>query len=393
MTRAIRIFLTLYFFSFFCGSHLVAKPQLISLDRDLYEEFLKQRPQITFAEDIGKLVLVSLDEELLPYVSHLAHEKFKRCGGYVLENSMNEAYFLLRSLQAIDSFEASKVRGLEEVRSFMNSVDKDLMKATIEKLSSFQNRYYESAHGVDSQNWVLEKWKSLAEGRSDVSVSFFEHRSFRQPSVVLTIEGEKYPEEFVILGGHGDSTSGWFPSDRVRAPGADDNASGIATLTEVLRVFLESGKRPSQTLQFISYAAEEVGLRGSKEIASSYAREGKNVKAVLQFDMTNFSGSEYDFVFISDYTTDSLSSYLSSLVETYLPEYTWAYDECGYACSDHASWFREGFPVAFPFESTFAGHNEKIHTREDTLDVSGNSASHAAKFSKLALAFLGEFTL
>ena len=380
-------------FLYVCSANLFSEPRLISLDKDLYEEIFKKRPEIFFSQSAGKLVLVSLDEQILPYISHLAHEKFKRCGGYVLEDSMDEAYSLLNSFQTFDNFESKKLEDKEEVRKFIEEVNASFMKETIEKLSSFQNRYYESIHGVKSQTWVFEKWKSLAEGRSDTSVSFFEHKNFQQPSVILTIKGEQFPDEFVILGGHGDSISGWFPDENVRAPGADDNASGIATLTEVLRVFLESGKRPRQTLQFISYAAEEVGLRGSKEIATAYARSGKNVKAVLQFDMTNFSGSRYDFVFISDYTTDSLSTYLSSLVEMYLPDYSWAYDKCGYACSDHASWYREGFPVAFPFESTFDGHNEKIHTKEDTLAVSHNSASHAAKFSKLALAFLGEFTL
>lgn len=376
-----------------CSANVFSELQLISLDSDLYEQFMKKRPEIFFSQSVGKHVLVSLDEEILPYIGQLAHEKFRRCGGYVLEDSMEEAYSLLASFQNFDNFESKKLQDKEEVRKFMKEVSPEFMKETIEKMSSFQNRYYESTDGVQSQTWVLQKWKSLAKNRSDVSVSFFEHKNFKQPSVVLTIKGEKRPEEFVILGGHGDSISGWFPDENVRAPGADDNASGIATLTEVLRIFLESGKKPVQTVQFISYAAEEVGLRGSKEIAKNYSRAGKDVKAVLQFDMTNFSGSPYDFVFISDYTTDSLSAYLSSLVEMYLPDYKWAYDKCGYACSDHASWYREGFSVAFPFESTFDHHNEKIHTKEDTLDVSQNSALHAAKFSRLALAFLGEFTL
>ena len=388
-----RLLAVVFSFFFSLSPDAFSEQKLISLDRDLYDEFQKSHPEISFSREINKLVLVSLGEEFLPYISHLAHEKFKRCGGYVLENSMVEAYGLLSSLKPFDDFEIQDLQDKEEVRNFMKQVDPSLLKETIEKLSSFRNRYYQSIYGVASQEWLHEKWKSLAGNRSDVDVSFFKHSDFPQPSVVLTIEGSKFPDEYVILGGHGDSTSGLFPNKRIKAPGADDNASGIATLTEALRIFLESGERPLYTLQFISYAAEEAGLLGSKEIANAYAREGRKVKAVLQFDMTNFSGDKYDFVFISDFTADSLTSYLTSLVEMYLPGLTWAYDECGYACSDHASWYRAGFPVAIPFESKYDNYNQKVHTKYDTLDISNNSTVNAAKFSKLALAFLAEYTL
>ena len=71
---------------------------------------------------------------------------------------------------------------------------------------------------------------------------------------------------------------------------------------EVIRVLTAVGFKPDRTLQFMSYAAEEVGLRGSHEIASSYRREGKNVVGALQLDMTNYQGSEEDVVLITDNT-------------------------------------------------------------------------------------------
>lgn len=41
--------------------------------------------------------------------------------------------------------------------------------------------------------------------------------------------------------------------------------------------------------------------------------------------------------------------------------------ECGYACSDHASAYRNGYPGAFVFESAFGDDSPYIHTKEDTL--------------------------
>ncbi len=48
---------------------------------------------------------------------------------------------------------------------------------------------------------------------------------------------------------------------------SDDDASGIASLTEVIRAAMAMGYRPARTVKFMGYAAEEVGLKGSKEIA------------------------------------------------------------------------------------------------------------------------------
>ena len=74
----------------------------------------------------------------------------------------------------------------------------------------------------------------------------------------------------------------------MNAPGADDDASGIATLTEVLRIAMAEGYRPRRTVMFMGYSAEEVGLRGSRAIAQRFAAEGRNVVGVLQMDMTNY---------------------------------------------------------------------------------------------------------
>ena len=60
--------------------------------------------------------------------------------------------------------------------------------------------------------------------------------------MILTIQGTDLPNEVVVLGAHLDSinTSGGGSNEQV-APGADDDASGIASLTEVIRVALASG--------------------------------------------------------------------------------------------------------------------------------------------------------
>ena len=158
------------------------------------------------------------------------------------------------------------------------------------------------------------------------------------------------------------------------APGADDDASGIATLTEILRVAVAGGWKPKRTIKFMGYAAEEVGLRGSAAIANAYKTQGVNVVGVLQLDMTNYrSGSPYDMQLVSDYSNASMQQFLRDLFDTYLlpggmarGSYT-----CGYGCSDHASWTANGFPAAFMYEG---GDFPWLHTTSDTLGTMGNTA-------------------
>jgi len=161
-----------------------------------------------------------------------------------------------------------------------------------------------------------------------------------------------------------------------------------------LRVILNSGFIPKRTMQFMAYAAEEVGLRGSKEIAELYRDEGKSVAAVLQMDMTGFRGSENDMYLINDYVSIELTEFLREILNEYNASGTHAIaygeTECGYGCSDHVSWTRVGVPAAFPFEAAFSDYNPVIHSTQDTLINSDTTGAHQARFAKMGIEFMME---
>src|SRR5690606_16127671 len=155
----------------------------------------------------------------------------------------------------------------------------------------------------------------LTKHRSDVKVEYFKHPKWPQSSVILTLEGSEAADEIVLLGGHADSIT----MDGGPAPGADDNASGIASITEVVKVMMDHNFKPKRTLQFMAYAAEEVGLLGSKEIARKYRAEKKAVVGVMQLDMTLFKGSQdKDIILISDYTNKHQNKFLGKLIDEYV---------------------------------------------------------------------------
>eukprot|EP00002_Diphylleia_rotans_P011335 TRINITY_DN223_c0_g1_i1.p1 TRINITY_DN223_c0_g1~~TRINITY_DN223_c0_g1_i1.p1 ORF type:complete len:396 (-),score=37.80 TRINITY_DN223_c0_g1_i1:321-1508(-) len=259
----------------------------------------------------------------------------------------------------------------------------DAWKKTVDTLAAYGTRFYRSTTGASSSQWVAEQYRTIAQGsqRSDLSVRTFAHANYNQVSVIARMEGDGTSSEIVVLGGHLDSISSGSS-----APGADDDASGTATVLEVFRVLVQSGYKPRRAIEFHAYAAEEAGLLGSQDVAADYSARRIQVAAMTQFDMTCYPGTRgtKNIGMTTDFTSPALTSFLKALVDTYTSA-TYASSTCGYGCSDHASFHKYGYPAAFPFEAPFGQHNPDIHTVRDTIDKCDLGV--AANFLKLALSF------
>jgi leucyl aminopeptidase len=348
------------------------------------------------------LMISAVRADRLDEIGAYVHRSERRCGGYFAFATRAEAEAFVRSDRAAQAVSRTLLAGhtLDNaftVNRWLPQVQERRIYGTIDMLSGYRNRYYTSATGRSSAEWIRSQWQALAVGRSDVRVELFTAcgTCSTQPSVILTVNGRESPGEVVVLGAHLDSinTNGRGSPNQI-APGADDDASGIATLTETLRIALADGWRPRRTVKFMGYAAEEVGLRGSKAIAQSFLSAGVNVVGVLQLDMTNYkSGAVKDMQLISDYSNIDLNNFSIALFDAYLAPrgYTRGTYTCGYACSDHASWTSAGYPSTMMFEAGDPnGDFPYIHTVNDTLATMGESAQNSVKFAQFALAFLGE---
>lgn len=335
------------------------------------------------------VAVLSYDAGSIRALSELMHERHNRCGGFMVHDSLKEAEDAIRASE-VESMTPLAVTYSIDNAATVNGMLPELQATRIVQfitdLSAFQNRYYTSTFGVQSSDFIFNQWKSISSSRPDITVERFTH-TWAQSSVILTIPGTSLASEVVIIGGHQDSiASGGATSI---APGADDDASGIATITEVLRAAVAKNYRPARTIKIMAYAAEEVGLRGSAAIAADFQARAVNVVGVVQFDMTNYKGSTKDIWFMQDFTNAAQNTFLQNLIDTYVGA-TWGVDTCGYACSDHASWHNRGYPASMPFESAINQYNPNIHTSNDRLSVSGNNANHAIKFARLGVAYVSE---
>ncbi len=337
---------------------------------------------------------------LSPNAAEELHHKVLVHGpGFIYETSEKNA---LSSIQNINKRPAQKQRAVFSitqdalVRQSLDMVNNLNIANQIQELEDYGTRYHTTNSARRAVLDLKTKWEGLAAGRSDVSVRIVNHNSTNMPSLIMTITGTDEPDEFVIIGGHIDSTASG--NNSTNAPGADDNASGIATITEAARVLFDMNFKPKRTTEFMAFAAEEVGLRGSKEIAQDYKNRNVNVVSYMQLDMTNYKGSTNDvYVSTDSYNDDTLNDFLIELMNYYnasgTHKLTYGTSQCNYGCSDHYSWAQQGYDVTFPFEATFNQSNPNIHTTRDTFDRSPTpNATHAAKFAKLALEYLIEIS-
>jgi len=269
----------------------------------------------------------------------------------------------------------------------------DLMKAVLTPLSQYFTRYYTSDTGRQSSEWLMGQIQTVVKNNNskglNVTVVPFKH-SWPQSSIIARIEGLNGNQETIIVSGHQDSINQSNPR-KGRAPGADDDGSGAVTLMEALRLLLVSGYQPLRPVEFHWYAGEEVGLLGSQAIAQQYQNDNRLVAGVMQLDMTSFPNPDKpDIGIVTDNVDDGLTAFLRTLVTTYTPLTSGDF-ECGYACSDHASWNQAGFASSIPFESSNMEQNfGNMHTPQD--DINTVNFDHALNFVNLVVAFIVELS-
>lgn len=118
------------------------------------------------------------------------------------------------------------------------------------------------------------------------------HRAAPMRNVLARIEG-KNPEEIVVVGAHYDHL-GYDPllqGDKI-FNGADDNASGVQAVLQILKAFMATGQQPEKTVIFAFWDGEEKGLFGSKYFVQNFA-DIKKVKGYMNFDMIGRNNMEH----------------------------------------------------------------------------------------------------
>lgn len=345
---------------------------------------------------IGYTELNSKSEYRLTQIAHANG----RCGGFesleVLKPNLDQVRADLHQMNLMqtkhDLYSAITFRNIQftpkpEIEAAVSQLSSANLRTNVEWITSFPSRYNKLPDPNVHVRAMVDRLNStLLKNNISAQVELIQHKATKQQTVKLVLPGTTRPDEIVALGAHFDSIVSWGGSGA--APGADDDGSGSSNLLETLRVLLTM-PRPERTIEFFWYAGEESGLLGSAEIAQEYKKQNKKVISVMQLDMTLFPGEGRNKIgLIQDFTSPWLNDVVEGLNEAYVKAII-VKDKCGYGCSDHASWHRQGFPATIPFESTSDTMNKNIHTTRDVID-NQSDFEHSLMFSKLALAYILE---
>jgi hypothetical protein len=176
--------------------------------------------------------------------------------------------------------------------------------------------------------------------------------------------------EYIVVGAHYDHLGMGGAGSGSRVPdlhavhgGADDNASGVASLIELAEWFGKSENRTSRSLLFVSFGAEEMGLVGARHFVANSPVSLKSIKAMINMDMVGRLNAESPVVTISGTGTFTVAdSLVDALSSTAAFEVRKVAD--GYGPSDHAAFYGEGIPVLF---LTTGAHSD-YHTPDDNVD-------------------------
>ncbi len=154
------------------------------------------------------------------------------------------------------------------------------LRATIGELAAFPTRHTLSPHNAEAGAWIEDRFKALG---YEVERHAFDYRGQRPFNVVATRRGSESPDEFIVIGAHYDSRTTRLSNAEAPAPGADDNASGVAAILEVARALKDVPTEGS--IRFIAYSGEEQGLIGATAYAKMAQEKAMNIAVVINLDM------------------------------------------------------------------------------------------------------------
>lgn len=219
-----------------------------------------------------------------------------------------------------------------------------------------------------------------------LAIELHDWRAGGPPNVIGELAGALYPEEVVILSAHLDSYN--RTSSEV-APGADDNASGVAAVLAAAEILSEYSW--GRTLRFALWTGEEQGLLGSQAYAQRSSGMGEEIVAVVNLDMIGWDGvGGPDMDLHADEEVAGslrLAEVFSEVVRLYDLDLVPDILVAGTDRSDHASFWDEGYAAILGIEDFYPNYhdfNPYYHSAEDRLE-----SLNLAYFTEMARAALG----
>jgi len=270
------------------------------------------------------------------------------------------------------------------IGTIVGEVNRANLRSHVQSLQSFQTRYTSTANCEAAGQFILNHFLSLGLDARFQPFTFGQGISTR--NIVAEIRGRTDPEEIVIICGHYDSTS----SERLdHAPGADDDASGVAAVLEAARIL--AGYPLDFTVRFIAFSAEEWGLYGSHYYADGARAGSERIVGVVNLDMISYADSMPEDL---DVVVNAASWWMAERTGWAADAYTGLAVRKSvnpsFVYSDHSPFWDRGYSAFCAIEDEDV-NNPYYHTPGDTIDtLNFDFFGDAAKTALAALADLAQ---
>lgn len=238
---------------------------------------------------------------------------------------------------------------------------------------------FESPQRLEAaQDYVSTHWRNLGFDVVPDALSYVGRRFVN----LIAARSPASPTPRLIIGAHLDTVPG--------TPGADDNASGLAAMLEISRVF--AANPVDFHLEFAAFTLEELGMLGSRHYAQALHAARQPVLGMLSLEMVAFTESEgrqrYPWFLRGRYpaignyvglagnsrsrqlleaTASAMRSIQGLPVETMtVPGNGWVFPEC--RLSDHSPFWDVGYPAVLVTDTSFF-RNPHYHQPTDTVET------------------------
>ena len=256
----------------------------------------------------------------------------------------------------------------------IQNITEPLYLSYLEEIVAFGTRVTGTTSCHNTGTYLYNEFESMG---LVVRYQEWTNGGYHDRNIEATLPGvNESSDELYLIFGHYDTVS--------NCPGADDDASGVATVLAAAYLLRECTFE--HTIRFIAFSGEEQWMLGSHEYVEEAVQNEDNIVAVLNVDMIGFAPTPDDASkikiydngapgWVTDFTVNISEMYSEYIHLTAIPS--------GYADSDQTYFWDYGFDGIFYHEYNF---NDYYHTSQDT--ISHLNIAYALNCSRLSVATL-----
>lgn len=264
-------------------------------------------------------------------------------------------------------------------------VSDENIKKWVQELSAFPTRHSKSIYINQVAAWIADRFQEM--GYTDVSMHNYTRQGNQLKNVICTKPGSGDTGQTILFCGHYDCVMEEEGNVAARAPGADDDATGIAVLLELAR--LMANTKLNDTVQFAAFSGEEQGLWGSTAYAEHVKNNNINIHRLINMDMLGYPDENLTILIEQDrgnrvQDNDQASYECGELMAQMAADYTNLPVKFGpIYSSDYMPFEARGYVVVGAFEG---GENPHYHTSGDLPDTL--NLKYTADICRIVLATL-----